>query len=301
MVTRLKDGVRLIGSERGRHRIQQKLVNALVPDPVRNRFRFRPERRLLSGKYKAGNEITNSALFFTVHKCASTYVRKALRYVAEQHLDLVPVNLAAYFHNTTAVDTYAEIQARAGTVFRPKGYLYAPLRHPINVPQVEDYRIVVMLRDPRDVLTSLYYSLAVSHGLPGNRERKEDFLEMRADIRNLDIDSFVREYLPLYQARYEGFLRLTQDHDCTFLRYEDMIADFVPWAQQLGTGLGVKLSGPDISHLERLGGFDRPVEENVSKHIRQRTPGDHTRKLQPATIAFLNEQLGPVLEGFGYI
>jgi hypothetical protein len=71
-------------------------------------------------------------------------------------------------------------------------------------------------------------------------------------------------------------------------------------ARQLGTGLGIELTSADIAHLERLGGFDRPIEENVSKHIRQRTPGDHLRKLTPETVAFLNEQLGPVLRGFGY-
>jgi hypothetical protein len=276
------------------------LSTSLVPTPIRHLRRYREEHRLLRTEIGAETGQTPSILFFTVHKCASTYVGKALRYIAEQHLDLIPVNFAAYYHNTSAVDTYAEIQARAETIFRPKGFLYAPLRHPVEVPLVDDYRVVVMLRDPRDVLTSLYYSLAVSHGLPGDRERKQDFLEMRADVRNLDIDAFVREYLPLYQARYEGFLRITQNHLGTFLRYEEMVAEFSPWARQLGKGLGVDLSESDIAYLERLGGFDRPVEENVSKHIRQRTPGDHTRKLQPATIVFLNEQLGPVLEGFGY-
>ena len=239
-------------------------------------------------------------LFFTVHKCASTYVRKALRHLADEHLDLVPVNFAAFYHNTTAADTYEQIQANADRIFRPMGYLYAPVRHPVVVPNIDDYRIVIMLRDPRDVLTSLYYSLAISHGLPPNAERKRDFLQMRSEVQQQDIDTFVREYLPLYQERYEGFLRLAQKHNCTFIRYEDMISDFEPWARQLGTGLGIELTSADIAHLERLGGFDRPVEENVSKHIRQRTPGDHLRKLTPETVAFLNEQLGPVLRGFGY-
>jgi hypothetical protein len=255
----------------------------------------------LSTKAGGATSETPSILFFTVHKCASTYVRKALKYIAEQHLDLAPVNFAAFYHNTTAVDTYAKIQAEAETIFRSTGYLYAPLRHPVSVPRVDDYRIVVMLRDPRDVLTSLYYSLAVSHGLPPNAERKRDFLEVRAEVKHQEIDEFVRDYLPLFQERYEGFLRLTQEHDCTFLRYEDMITDFEPWARRLGEGMGVELSESDIAHLEQLGGFDRPVEENVSKHIRQRTPGDHTRKLKPDTVAMLNQRLGPVLDGFGYV
>ena len=125
-------------------------------------------------------------------------------------------------------------------------------------------------------------------------------MEMRAGVQQIDIDAFVRENLPLYKTRYEPLLLLTQEHDCTFVSYEDMINDFESWARQLGSGLGLELTERDIASLRRLGGFDRPVEKNISKHIRQRSPGDHRRKLSTETIAYLHEQLGQVLRGFGY-
>lgn len=44
----------------------------------------------------------------------------------------------------------------------------------------------------------------------------------------------------------------------------------------------------------------RPAQERPDKHVRRVTPGDHREKLQPATIARLNEAFGDVLERFGY-
>ncbi len=43
-----------------------------------------------------------------------------------------------------------------------------------------------------------------------------------------------------------------------------------------------------------------PRSENEAKHIRQVTPGDGMRKLQPETIEKLNELFEPQLAYFGY-
>lgn len=296
-MSRLTEATGLMASSEGRRRLRRAVGSRVVPDRMRHLWRYKEERRLLRGATRSSTE--PSGLFFTVHKCASTYVRRALGHLAG-HLDLRPVDFASFYYHTTALDTEQAIGANADRIFRPTGYLYAPLRHAIAVPNIDAYRVVVMVRDPRDVLTSLYYSLAVSHGLPANAERRRAFLEMRAEIAQEDIDTFVRRWLPPYQDRFEAYLRLVQEHRCTLLRYEEMLSGFEGWVRRLGAGLGIDVSPADVDALKRLGGFDRPVEENVTRHVRQRAPGDHLRKLTPETVAFLDERLRPVLRGFAY-
>ena len=44
----------------------------------------------------------------------------------------------------------------------------------------------------------------------------------------------------------------------------------------------------------------RPVEEDMSKHIRKGTPGDHREKLQKETIAKLNDIFRDTCSFYGY-
>ena len=51
-------------------------------------------------------------------------------------------------------------------------------------PICPDYKVVLMARDPRDILVSAYYSIAYSHPEPTSTGSKHaDFMEMRRRAR----------------------------------------------------------------------------------------------------------------------
>jgi hypothetical protein len=282
-------------------RLTKGVSRRVVPARWRVHWDLRDEKRMLDGRLLIPEAGPQSVVFFTVHKCASTFTARSVAYLATEKLGLRHINMARYFWRMETGDAYDHIQERAGGLFHPYGFLYGPLRQPVDVPEIDRYRTVLMLRDPRDVLTSFYYSITVSHGVPGTRDARDQFLEVRKRWEGSTVDEFVLGWLPEFQKRYEGYIRLRAQTDCPVLKYEDMLVDFDKWAGDLGDAFGVTLTDEDVENLRSMGGFDREVSESASRHIRQRKPGDHVRKLMPETVEQITDRLLPVLKGFGYL
>ena len=64
--------------------------------------------------------------------------------------------------------TEAEIPAEAAGLFLPQGYCYGGFRDspPHEVPILRTARAVWLVRDPRDMIVSLYDSTIASHRIP---------------------------------------------------------------------------------------------------------------------------------------
>ena len=104
-----------------------------------------------------------------------------------------------------------------------------------------------------------------------------------------------------FHARYQRYLReLLGQPNVRLLRYEDMLADLRGWLQAAAAQFGID----DPSVVDELTRRFRPhfdvKGEDVRRHIRKATPGDYAEKLQPGTIARLNEIFADVLEALGY-
>ena len=73
---------------------------------------------------------------------------------------MTPINLESYYlealSKTSSTRSAAEQQLKL--IFRPHGYCYGPIRETAwLLPDLDSYKILLMLRDPRDVLTSLFF------------------------------------------------------------------------------------------------------------------------------------------------
>ena len=87
----------------------------------------------------------------------------------------------------------------------------------------------------------------------------------------------------------------------TFLRYEDMVTDFPTWLERFVAPFPVARKEALVRKLARKYRRNFDVKhEDVRRQKRQVTPGDHKRKLQPDTIAFLNEKFCTILAALGY-
>lgn len=61
------------------------------------------------------------------------------------------------------------------------------------MPGIENFKILLVLRDPRDILVSSYYSVAYSHPFPDDKERTKEFLTERYRVRDMTVDQYVIE------------------------------------------------------------------------------------------------------------
>ncbi len=180
------------------------LYYRLIQQP-KIKSRFEIEKKLATGA-NISNSPRPSFIFFTTQKCASRYVSEILASLASsagiQHADY-----DAYVA-MTRVERKENPFSKEGTLavaFKPKGYYYGPIGTYRDIPNLKEYRVLLHLRDPRDVLTSLYYSTAYSHAVISPK-----LVRRRKEARQMDVDAFVlletQEYLPIYQEYCERLL-----------------------------------------------------------------------------------------------
>ena len=205
---------------------------------------------------------------------------------------------------------------------RPEHWLtqkgcFGPLRIYIPAPRTEDTKILLHLRDPRDVLVSMFFSYCYSHG--GEIEGGTGY---RKEVAEWGIDEFVwrmatAEDAPVtgdygtgshlwdlagnVRRRYESYVaNLFERPNTVFVRYEDMVSGSTCWLRGVSGIFGFE----DPEQIERIRmGLARHTEADHDDqwvHRRQVTPGDYKRKLRPETIIRLNNAFGDVLARLGY-
>lgn len=225
----------------------------------------------------ASNEPTTTVL--TIHRAASTLLGLIVDQIHEKS------GLPLHSQNGPHTNLSHFTPKESGDVLQNCYGIIGPLRFPIADKILRRSKIILHLRDPRDVLVSLYYSLAYSHDdIPG---------EARVNARKMGIDQFVMTRAPVYLKRFERYAAIVQTYPVRILYYETMLSQQQEWLEQflepfeLEAGLLEEIRSSVTELL--TGQLQIPAQENVQAHIRQVKPRDHERKLSPETIASLNE------------
>jgi hypothetical protein len=155
--------------------------------------------------------------------------------------------------------------------------------------------LMLLVRDPRDVLTSLYYSVTKSHVMPQGEAGKL-MKAHRESVSAMAIDDFV-----LNQARnsdwVQRYRRISSlKHQGKSWCYEDVIFEKSRWFDEILDYLELDLPARLRTELVKREDIV-PASERPENHVRQVAPGDHRRKLKPETIEELNALFaGPLAE-----
>lgn len=269
------------------------------------RRRFAVELALIAGKGLTTSSHP-SIIHFSVNKAATQYVKRILgRCASECGLVNVAMHDYAFQTNFPYLDSLSAEQMRAYQhVFRPLGYFYAVFGGMLQgVPELERYRMVLVLRDPRDVLVSSYFSVAFSHAAPGEDSDKLDgFTELRTRALASSVDEYVLAESDRVLENYMRYKSLLIDRypGAYVTKYEHMTEDFAGWLRALLSYCELDVSPPLFARLVEEHLAKRPRQENIHQHTRKGKPGDYREKLQPQTIARLNQKFAPVLNAFDY-
>lgn len=287
----------------------QNLIKQIIPESIKKDIKkdikkikiYKNKIKLLKGRKIDLNSNKKSLLFFTMHKTASTYMKKCMKYLNKKYLGLVHADLESYIWNYSDKNVYQILKEKKSIIFHPKGILYAPLRMYIPIDKIDHYCIVLMLRDPRDVLVSSYYSKAYSHGLPIDKKRKKTFVEIRNQTKQQTIDEYTIANADYLYQRYSDYCNyLIKEQNIKYLRYEDFIQNYDLWINQLEEILNIEITKKDKNALFELKGGDAPTVENKLKHIRKATPGDYKEKLTEKTQELLNSKFKDILLTLNY-
>ncbi|HRK95740.1 MAG TPA: sulfotransferase domain-containing protein, partial [Rhodospirillales bacterium] len=261
------------------------------------------ERQLLHGTHTPKSDHT-SIIHFSLNKAATQYVRNILvACAAENAVAPVQFNQFAWMTDIEFLDKMGpELFDEYKHVFRPKGYCYTVFANYVkNIPQVESYLKVLMVRDPRDILTSHYFSQAYSHPLPGDPEKAAAFQRARELVLQKTVDEFVLGFSENVGDSMDAYLsHLVDQPNLLVTRYEDMVADFPRWLDELLAFSALKISEQTRANLIGSAVGPVPTGQRPDQKRRQVVPGDHRRKLKAETIAALNERFAAAIERFGY-
>lgn len=254
----------------------------------------------------------NSVLLYTVHKAASSFLDQLLRQTCRRYGIPHFSENNDLFHDEIHEQTWAQfIQSNeSGTA------CFGPIRgtplQPLIPAKLDRYSVILHLRDPRDVLTSLFYSFAFSHKVIAGRFEPEP--GQRELWQEKGIDQFVLRFAKGYRANYEVLLdNLLGRENVTLVHYEDLVTDYPRWLSQYLTAFEhLDIPPRKKRHLllpqsirrlkihyqltkKHRDAFDIDKEDPLS-HKRKITPGDHLSKLTPATCEQLDEEFSTILK-----
>jgi len=253
------------------------------------------------------SKITNKGiLVFTMHRSASMLIHYFCRIICDN------IGMTYYSPNE---DSLPESEAIFDEEFwEDKSGCFGPIRWFVNVPNIDNYKIILHLRDPRDVLVSMFYMYGYAHngqiaGYSGCRKEVADkgiddfVLTMTTGIPHIErYGTGQSSLMGNVLERYESYIaNLLYRPNVTFIKYEEMVNDFPTWIHKL---LDVfeppnKNSIADV-FIKRAKVEFSGKREDKWEHIRKITPGDYKEKLKPETIVELNKRFENVLDRLDY-
>ena len=257
-------------------------------------WRTQPIHQLYKGNLQATSS-KKSALFFTVHKSASTFFNWYLKDVAQQS-NHIYVDVNGYFgtQGPKGIETQNSSEFKT-KVFRKTGFIYGPLRNYIAIDNFEEYPTVLVLRDPRDVLTSQYFSIKNSHPLV-----TPQLIERHKTAQTATIDEHVLGQADRFVKTYNEYLQFVYGKkNVLFIKYEDLIVDFRSILLKINSHCGFELNAEQINLLDKSESFKKKKEDQKS-HVRKISSGDYKEKLKPETIEVLNKKFREILEKLDY-
>jgi hypothetical protein len=232
----------------------------------------------------------------TVHvthaKAASTWIDSAFR-------DLFPSRVAPR-GRLVARSSGGDLSRH---VFAP-GFIYPAMfwtrEEFLAHEELREANRFVVIRDLRDTLVSLYFSLKYSHSQdsPGKREE-------RAQLESLGFEDGLLSLLPQLE-RVAAIQSSWLGHSEIVLRYEDMLHDAPAiLSDVLLSRFGLPATSRQLSRALRRTGFEKVFgrkfgDADPLSHGRQGLPGDWRKHFTPALCGAFEERFGAVLRATGY-
>jgi hypothetical protein len=240
---------------------------------------------------------------FSQHKSGSTLMNKMIQEVC--HIVNIPgISIADDFFKLNIEPNVWENDEDNLKLITP-GQIYFGFRHLPNFllnekVHLNEKKSVLLIRDPRDALVSQYFSVGgkyISHTLPDMD--KESFLEKLQLTAHMDIDEYVLHAAILHSERLTAYKEKLNFENVRLFKYEDIYYDKRKFIGDIFMHFNIPIESRVLDEVSAKNDI-RPEVEDVAKHIRKGTPGDHMAKLRPETIRKLNEIFFDACAWFGY-
>ncbi|TVM15202.1 hypothetical protein DPQ33_16040 [Oceanidesulfovibrio indonesiensis] len=242
-----------------------------------------------------------SSHVFSMHKSGSSLLTNMIQSYCAR-INMPVINMEEFLFQkgvppNTVTNSIDELMNLRGYVFagsRAFWHFQCP-----NFPRAA--RKIILVRDPRDVQVSSYFSFRKSHVLPAAGKQRERILKARQRFKDDSPDEYITRPngMKFYKNSYGILMRFLDMENSRGYRYEDVIFYKYNWLKDMVQFLGLEVNEAAIDAIAKANDI-RPKEERPDEHVRQVSPGNYWRHLSQETIDYLNETFAEEMKRFGY-
>lgn len=192
-----------------------------------------------------------------------------------------------------------EINPDALKCFSPEGVIYTGFRsYPAHFDlELDNCKIILLVRDPRDMLVSLFYSMVKSH--PELRDTTGSWSKEIEDADTKGLTNFVLERSFSYKMYHRRYSEALKGREVKVYKYEDVIYNKREWLIDILNYLEIKVEDHLVDAVVAKNDII-PDKEDDTQHVRQVHPGNYKKKLDQDTIIKLNRRMLDFLKEFDY-
>ena len=255
-------------------------------------------------RYRARRLVARSALKNVFHCCTQKTASQWFRGVFNDPVFTDHTGLTSHPYVALGLDTAEKITTPfpLGTIVT---HLYIDYDTYLGIPKTEPYRTFFVMRDPRDVVVSWYFSAKKSHALI------PPIPEMRAALEKLDEENGFRYIIDKidsfgYFRAQRSWIRSRDDSHCRIFLYEDLARDNDAFLKTLLAYLGIEMDEASFARLcernsfKRLAGGREQGDEDADSHYRKGVAGDWRKYFTPGIQEHLDAVTGDLVSALGY-
>ena len=195
-----------------------------------------------------------------------------------------------------------EVVEDVDNLFQQPGYIFATLRwlpQKLHIPALDKEKKLLLVRDPRDMLVSAYYSFRESHRIPKLGHIRTALERTRKRLQTVSLDEYVRTRADPLKAKYFKLMTLLTTPNLLLRRYEDIIFDKESFVRDIADFFEMDVPPETIAAIANKHDV-MPETEDTSRHIRQVKPRNFETKLSPDTVEEVSHTLRAILCEFDY-
>lgn len=245
-------------------------------------------------------DLITSCFAFSLHKAGSSLLTNMLY----EYLQLNDISFIDLPQRIAEMDLDID-QLKNDSVNQASfesGYCFLGWRHLPPLLQYHNFsntKNLLLVRDPRDRLVSLYFSILKSHYVPPNGTIRDALIGRRKETSNLSIDEFAIGFIPELIKQWNQYHQFLDWRTTKIYRYEDVIFRKTEWLIDIINYFGLSYNQEIIERIAAKNDI-RPNIERPDKHIRQVNPGNYKVHLKKETIHLINQRLDPFLRQYDY-